>query len=120
MISAFAAAADNKTSPSITAQNRVLMIEAEVINDGRLRPGSFARADIVSDNSSLALAVPNNAIVTFAGIDKVISVQDGKAVEKPVTRFEGYWTFRRVAMALKRKSAGIAQATVRRHLGRLQ
>jgi RND family efflux transporter MFP subunit len=83
-----------RLSPSITAQNRVLMIEAEVINDGRLRPGSFARADIVSDNSSLALAVPNNAIVTFAGIDKVISVQDGKAVEKPVTlgRRTADWT----------------------------
>jgi RND family efflux transporter MFP subunit len=83
-----------RLSPSITAQNRVLIIEAEVINDGRLRPGSFARADIVSDNSSLALAVPNNAIVTFAGIDKVISVQDGKAVEKPVTlgRRTADWT----------------------------
>jgi hypothetical protein len=38
----------------------------------------------------------------------------------PVTRFEGYWTFRRVTQGLKRKAPGIAQATVRRHLGRLQ
>jgi multidrug efflux pump subunit AcrA (membrane-fusion protein) len=29
--------------------------------------------------------VPVNAIVSFAGIDKVILVQDGKALEKPVT-----------------------------------
>jgi RND family efflux transporter MFP subunit len=83
-----------RLSPSITAQNRVLIIEAEVINNGQLRPGSFARADIVSDSSTLALAVPNNAIVTFAGIDKVISVEDGKAVEKPVTlgRRTADWT----------------------------
>ena len=62
--------------------------------NGRLRPGAFARADIVADSSSLALAVPTNSIVTFAGIDKVISVQDGKAVEKPVTlgRRTAEWT----------------------------
>ncbi|HSE98175.1 MAG TPA: efflux RND transporter periplasmic adaptor subunit [Blastocatellia bacterium] len=74
-----------RLSPSITAQNRVLIIEAEVVNNGQLRPGAFARADIVADSSNLALAVPSNAIVTFAGIDKVVLVQDGKALEKPVT-----------------------------------
>jgi multidrug efflux pump subunit AcrA (membrane-fusion protein) len=63
----------------------VLIFEAEVHNNGKLRPGSFARAEIVSDSESTAMAVPVNAIVTFAGIDKVILVQDGKAVEKPVT-----------------------------------
>lgn len=74
-----------RISPTITAQNRVLIVEAEVHNNGQLRPGSYARAEIVSDNNSTALAVPANAIVSFAGIDKVILVQDGKAVEKPVT-----------------------------------
>ena len=74
-----------RISPTITAQNRVLIVEAEVHNNGQLRPGSYARAEIVSDRSSSALAVPANAIVSFAGIDKVILVQDGKAVEKPVT-----------------------------------
>jgi RND family efflux transporter MFP subunit len=74
-----------RISPTITAQNRVLIVEAEVHNNGQLRPGSYARAEIVSNNSSPALAVPANAIVSFAGIDKVILVQDGKALEKPVT-----------------------------------
>jgi len=31
------------------------------------------------------VTVPNNAIVTFAGIEKVIVVQNGKALEKPIT-----------------------------------
>ena len=31
-----------------------------------------------------ALAVPESAIVSFAGIDRVIAVEDGKAVEKRV------------------------------------
>lgn len=74
-----------RLSPSITAENRVLMVEAEVANNGSLRPGSFARAEIVSDNPDTSVVVPTNSIVTFAGIDKVIMVEDGKAVEKPVS-----------------------------------
>jgi len=83
-----------RISPTITAQNRVLIVEAEVRNNGQLRPGSFARAEIVSAGGSSALAVPSNAIVSFAGIDKVILVQEGKAVEKPVTlgRRTSEWT----------------------------
>ena len=38
----------------------------------------------------------------------------------PVTRFEGYWTFPRVAQALKRKAGPLAQATMRRFIGRMQ
>jgi RND family efflux transporter MFP subunit len=74
-----------RISPTITEQNRVLIVEAEVQNNGQLRPGSYAKAEIVSDAGDLAIAVPANAIVSFAGIDKVILVQDGKAVEKPIT-----------------------------------
>ena len=74
-----------RISPTITAQNRVLIVEAEVHNNGQLRPGSYARAEIVSDDSNPAIAAPLNAIISFAGIDKVILVQDGKAVEKPIT-----------------------------------
>lgn len=74
-----------RISPAITAQNRVLIVEAEVRNDGHLRPGSFARAEIVSADSASALTVPTNALVSFAGIDKVILAQGGKAVETPIT-----------------------------------
>ncbi len=74
-----------RLSPSITEQNRVLIVEAEVGNDGSLRPGAFARADIVTSDASMASVVPASAIVTFAGIEKVILIKDGKAQEKPVT-----------------------------------
>jgi len=82
-----------RLSPTITAQNRILIVEAEVRNNGSLRPGSFARADIVADDRTVAVAVPTNAIVSFAGIDKVITIQDGKALEKPITtgRVSGEW-----------------------------
>lgn len=74
-----------RISPSISEDNRTLLVEAEVPNrDGSLRPGSFARAEIVVQASDTAVLVPASAIVSFAGIDKVIGVEDGKAVEKRV------------------------------------
>ncbi|HYP53707.1 MAG TPA: efflux RND transporter periplasmic adaptor subunit [Pyrinomonadaceae bacterium] len=74
-----------RLSPTIAEQNRMLVVEAEISHDGRLRPGGFARADIVTSDTSMAVTVPTNAVVTFAGIEKVIVVENGKAKEKPVT-----------------------------------
>jgi RND family efflux transporter MFP subunit len=74
-----------RLSPVIAEQNRVLIVEADVRNNGFLRPGSFARVEIVTNDAKMAVTVPNNAIVTFAGIEKVIVVQNGKALEKPIT-----------------------------------
>ena len=82
-----------RISPTLSEQNRVLVVEAQVRNNGRLRPGAFAKAEIVTSDSSMAVTVPATSIVTFAGIEKVITVQNGKAVEKPVTtgRRTGDW-----------------------------
>jgi RND family efflux transporter MFP subunit len=74
-----------RLSPVIAEQNRILVVEADVRNNGKLRPGSFAHAEIVTNDSKMAVTVPNNAIVTFAGIEKVLVVQNGKALEKPIT-----------------------------------
>ena len=74
-----------RLSPVIAEQNRVLMVEADVRNSGTLRPGSFVHAEIVTNDAKMAVTVPNSAIVTFAGIEKVITVQNGKALEKPIT-----------------------------------
>ena len=74
-----------RLSPTISEQSRVLAVEADVRNNGRLRPGAFVRAEIVTDQTSTAATVPSTAIVTFAGIDKVMVVENGKAMEKTVT-----------------------------------
>lgn len=74
-----------RLSPVIAEQNRMLVVEADVRNNGTLRPGSFAHAEIVTNDAKMAVTVPNSAIVTFAGIEKVIVVQNGKALEKPIT-----------------------------------
>jgi RND family efflux transporter MFP subunit len=81
-----------RLSPAIEESNRTLMIEAEVPNEGSaLRPGTFASAEIVISSDRPIVVVPSSAVVTLAGIEKVIAVQDGKAVEKRVRagrRFE--------------------------------
>jgi RND family efflux transporter MFP subunit len=83
-----------RLSPVIAQQTRMLLVEADVRNNGGLRPGAFARAEIVTDDAKMAVTVPTNALVTFAGIEKVIVVENGKALEKPVTtgRRSGEWT----------------------------
>jgi RND family efflux transporter MFP subunit len=74
-----------RLSPAIQEQNRTLTIEAEIPNErGLLRPGSFARATIVTQAGQPVVMVPATAIVTFAGIEKVLTVKDGKSVERRV------------------------------------
>jgi RND family efflux transporter MFP subunit len=70
---------------AIEEDNRTLPVEAAVANPhGTLRPGMFASAEIVVDRSDKAVVVPHDAIVTFAGVQKVLVVKDGKAVEQRV------------------------------------
>ncbi len=74
-----------RVSPAIQEQNRTLAVEAEVANrQGRLRPGAFARAEIVVEADRTAVLVPVSSVVTFAGLEKVFGVQDGTAVEKRI------------------------------------
>ncbi len=70
---------------AIEEDNRTLPVEAAVANpQGALRPGMFAAAEIIVDRSDDAVVVPEDALVTFAGVQKVLLVKDGKAVEQRV------------------------------------
>jgi RND family efflux transporter MFP subunit len=73
-----------RLSPALSEQDRMLRLEANVPNPGNLRPGLFASASIIVDEHEEVLTVPTNVVVTFAGIEKVVVVQDGKALEKDV------------------------------------
>lgn len=84
----------SRLSPAFQEQSRTLIIEAEVDNQhGRLRPGAFAKAEIQTVSTADVVMVPATAIVTFAGIQKVFTVKDGKALEKNVFvgRASGDW-----------------------------
>ena len=74
-----------RVSPAIDEQTRMLLVEADVRNDGSLRPGLFSRAKIVTRENEEGIAVPEQALIVFAGIEKVVVVQEGKALEKMVS-----------------------------------
>jgi RND family efflux transporter MFP subunit len=83
-----------RLGPTINEQTRMLTVEADIHNPGGLRPGSFARVAIVTDDAEPAITVPTPTIVTFAGLEKVWVVQDGKVAERLVStgRRVGDWT----------------------------
>ncbi|MSU58071.1 MAG: efflux RND transporter periplasmic adaptor subunit [Pedosphaera sp.] len=73
-----------RVAPAIRAADRMLQVEADVPNPGALRAGLFAHAQIVVNENEPAVSVPANALLVFAGIEKVVTIKDGKALEKTV------------------------------------
>ena len=70
---------------AIEEDNRTLPVEAAVSNrTGALRPGMFATAEIIVSRNDKGVVVPVDAIVTFAGVQKVLVVKDGRATEQRV------------------------------------
>jgi len=75
-----------RLSPIVQEQNRTLLVEAEVPNERAvLRPGSFARVEIVTDTGRPVVTVPATSIIVFAGVEKVLVVRQGKTAEVRVT-----------------------------------
>jgi RND family efflux transporter MFP subunit len=80
-----ATGAVSRLAPNIDPESRTFLVEIRVDNkDGRLKPGAFARGRIVTHMDEGVVFVPEAAVVTFAGVHKVYSVRDGKAVEHRV------------------------------------
>jgi multidrug efflux pump subunit AcrA (membrane-fusion protein) len=75
-----------RVNPQVDPTSRTFQIEAIFQNpDHSLRPGQFARGDIVIGHDENITFVPADAIVSFAGVVRVFTVKDGKAVEHRVT-----------------------------------
>ena len=72
-----------RLSPAIREVNRMLPAEADVSGE-TLRPGSFVRAEIITNPGDSGLVVPDAALAVFAGLEKVVAVRDGKAKELSV------------------------------------
>ena len=70
---------------SLSEQTRALPVEAVIANPSNtLRPGMFAKSQLVTNRNGSAIMVPTKAIFTIAGILKVFVIENGKAVEKLV------------------------------------
>jgi RND family efflux transporter MFP subunit len=72
--------------PTVDSATRTFQVEIQVPNPtGDLKPGSFAKAAILTRVDAEAVTVPLSALVQFAGITKIFLVDDGRAKEVPVT-----------------------------------
>lgn len=73
----------SRISPALDVSSRSLIIEADIDNSaGQYRTGLFAEADILVDSDQATLAVPEDCVVSFGGVEKVWTVVDGKAAPR--------------------------------------
>ena len=69
-------------APMLDRRNRSLAFEAFVDNeDESIRPGLFAQSDIIIDETSQSIIVPNSAMTRFAGSDKLWKMTDNDPQE---------------------------------------
>lgn len=74
-----------RVSPTVDVENRSFGVEASVPNPkSALKPGFFAKASIVTGTEKNVPFVPEEAVVSFAGIVKVYAIVAGKAEERRV------------------------------------
>jgi RND family efflux transporter MFP subunit len=79
------AAIVREVNPSLDARSRSLTAEARLTsNDSRLRPGMFVQVEMVVEHDAEIVVVPKSAIRTVAGLNKVFTIEGGKAVERKV------------------------------------
>jgi RND family efflux transporter MFP subunit len=72
----------SRVNPQIDPDNRTFSIEVLIPNDDhRLKPGAFARASVQTRVDPKVVFAPREALISFAGVDKVFAVKNGKAVE---------------------------------------
>ena len=66
-----------RISPDVNLKSRAFSIEAEVPNrDGALKPGTFARVQIVTNRVDKAIVIPVSAVQTRYGTSLVFVVRD--------------------------------------------
>jgi len=74
-----------RISPASNPENRSVAVEAVIDNhDRKLKPGFFANAGVVTRTDDRALMVPQEALITFAGVTKLFVIADGRAQERQV------------------------------------
>ena len=71
--------------PIVEPATRTFQVEIQIPNpNGELKPGSFAKAAILTRVDASAVTVPLSAIIQFAGITKIFLDVEGRAKEIPV------------------------------------
>jgi RND family efflux transporter MFP subunit len=74
-----------RVSPAVDVQTRSLALEVKVPNaEGMLKPGFFAKGQVLTGVSPQAVFAPEEAVYIFVGITKAFVVQDGTVQERQV------------------------------------
>ncbi len=74
-----------RVSPAANADNRSISVEVEVPNsDRRLKAGFFGTANIVTRADDQSVAVPESAVISFAGVTKLFVVRGDIVSERRV------------------------------------
>ena len=72
----------SRINPTVNVLNRTFEIEVTIPNrEHRLKHGGFANAEVVIATTDEARILPLEALVRFAGVNKVFRVREGKAEE---------------------------------------
>lgn len=83
-----------RVSPAVDAQTRSLALEIKVPNtQGMLKPGFFAKGQILTNVDPHAVFAPEEAVYTFVGITKAFVVHDATVQERQLktgSRMEGW------------------------------
>lgn len=73
-------------SPVVDQATRAFPVEVRVDNrDRRLKPGFFAKGDVLTRVDENVLAAPDEAVSTLAGVSTVFVIEEGKAKQQQVT-----------------------------------
>lgn len=91
-----------RLAPAVEVQTRTLALEARVPNDdGALRPGFFAKGNVLTQPSASAVFVPAEAVIYAAGLSKVFVVNGQTAQERLVRVGERQGTWLEIADGIK-------------------
>jgi RND family efflux transporter MFP subunit len=69
-------------NPGLDARSRTLTAEARLTSaDARLRPGAFVQVKLITEQAVAVVSVPRAAVYTVAGLNKVFTIDKGRAIE---------------------------------------
>ncbi|HEX2521156.1 MAG TPA: efflux RND transporter periplasmic adaptor subunit [Terriglobia bacterium] len=75
----------SRISPSLDEKARTLTVEATVANaGGTLKPGLFAKVQVLVNKQSPAVMAPVESLLTFAGLTKLFVIENNQVVERVV------------------------------------
>lgn len=91
-----------RINPQVDPANRTFEVEVESANPGHtLKPGAFAKAWIETREDPHVVFVPQDSVISFAGVNKVFVIDAGVAHESVVTLGDRLETWIEVSEGIK-------------------